>query len=389
MADIAKDLSALLPGLTKCVFSQPVSKESPVKLAVHPVRLKTGIVYQLERFSGTKVFHVNLSADELLTLVRSELCGSYRQVLIVSGSSSRQYVLKNDGSYKCTARAAVAAPARTVEDHNRQKQYILNEGDRIPALVDLGVFTPDYKIVKARYDKYKQINRFIELVADEFTGYDKKEISILDFGCGKSYLTFILYYYFTEKLGLNANIIGYDLKEDVVENCNAIAAKYGYDRLRFVKADVTRDVLYDKHIDMVVSLHACDTATDYALFYAIEKGVKHIFSVPCCQHEINNSIGKGGELDIFLRHGIVKERMSALLTDSFRAAILEDFGYSVDMIEFIDFDNSPKNILLRCTKKRGFRSNNLPALRSTAKQYNFEQTLLKLCETAIGQENRI
>lgn len=386
MADLAKDLGGLLPALSKMVFSQPVSDSIPAKLAVHPIRLKTGTAYQLERFSGTKVFHENLGPEELLARVGSKFSGAYRQVLIVSGTDARQYVLKNDGSYKCTAKAAAARPAPAAAEHNRKKQYILCEGEPIPALVDLGVFTPDYKIVKARYDKYKQINRFIELVADAFAGYEGKTISILDFGCGKSYLTFILYYYFTEKLGLEARIIGYDLKEDVVENCNAIAAKYGYANLRFVMADVTKDVLSDEHIDMVVSLHACDTATDYALFYAMEKGVRHIFSVPCCQHEVNNSIGKGGELDIFLKHGIVKERMSALLTDSFRAEILEDFGYSVDMIEFIDFDNSPKNILLRCCKKRGLRVRNIPGLQATARRYGFDQTLLKLAEKKLNPE---
>ena len=151
---------------------------------------------------------------------------------------------------------------------------------------------------------------------------------------------------------MRAHIIGYDLKADVVERCNGIAVKYGYSGLEFHVADVTRDTLYDRHIDMVVTLHACDIATDYALNYALRHDVKYIFSVPCCQHEINAQIKKGGELDIFLRHGIIKERMSALLTDSIRAAVLEDMGSEVDMIEFIDFAHSPKNIMLRCTRKR-------------------------------------
>ena len=170
------------------------------------------------------------------------------------------------------------------------------------------------------YDKFRQINRFIELVDDAFRASEQQEITILDFGCGKSYLTFILYYYFTVKRGVKATILGYDLKEDVVEHCNAIAQKYGYDGLRFVVSDVTRDTLADTHVDMVVTLHACDTATDYALWYAVEKGVKHIFSVPCCQHEINATIHKGGDFDVLLRHGLLQERFSALLTDSIRAA---------------------------------------------------------------------
>ena len=250
----------------------------------------------------------------------------------------------------------------------------------IPALVDLGVFTPDLRIVKAKYDKYKQINRFIELVDDAFRASEQQEITILDFGCGKSYLTFILYYYFTVKRGVKATILGYDLKEDVVEHCNAIAQKYGYDGLRFVVSDVTRDTLADTHVDMVVTLHACDTATDYALWYAVEKGVKHIFSVPCCQHEINATIHKGGDFDVLLRHGLLQERFSALLTDSIRAAVLEDMGYTVDVIEFIDFAHSPKNLMLRCVKDRRAGERNLSAAWELAEKYGFRQTLLELAE---------
>ncbi len=247
-------------------------------------------------------------------------------------------------------------------------------------MVDLGVFTPDFKIVRSKYDKYKQINRFVELVDQELSRYEGREIRILDFGCGKSYLTFILYYYFAVKRGIQARIIGYDLKADVVEHCNTVAARYGYDKLRFVVADVTKDKLYDEHIDMVVTLHACDTATDYALYYAIQKQADYIFSVPCCQHEINSQIKKAGELDIFLRHGIVKERMCALLTDSIRAAVLEDMGYRTDMIEFVDMEHSPKNIMLRARRVRPPRERELPACRALAEKYGFQQTLLTLID---------
>ena len=242
------------------------------------------------------------------------------------------------------------------------------------------MFTPDFRIVKAKYDKYRQINRFIQLIDDEFAASQRKSLTILDFGCGKSYLTFIMYYYFAVKRGMDVRIIGYDLKADVVEHCNAVAARYGYDRLRFVVADVTKDKLYDEHIDMVVTLHACDTATDYALYYAIQKQADYIFSVPCCQHEVNSQIKKAGELDIFLRHGIVKERMCALLTDSIRAAALEDMGYRTDMIEFVDFEHSPKNIMLRARRVRPPRGRELPACRALAEKYGFQQTLLKLLD---------
>ncbi len=319
-----------------------------------------------------------MEEEELLRIFASELDGRFRQALIVTGEYTAQYTLRRDGGYKKTGGASLPRPGGDGGAHNREKQYILSEGEQIPALVDLGVFTEDYRIVRAKYDKYKQINRFVELIDQEFSGSEKKEISILDFGCGKSYLTFILYYYFSVKRGMNVRIIGYDLKEDVVEHCTAVAEKYGYEGLRFVKADVTRDALYEEHIDMIVTLHACDTAIDYVLNYAIEKGADYIFSGPCCQHELNSSIKKGGELDIFMEHGIIKERVCALLTDAIRADVLEDMGYRVDMIEFTDFEHSPKNIMIRARrggKKSQAGRNRAEAL---AARYGFEQTLLKL-----------
>ena len=234
------------------------------------------------------------------------------------------------------------------------------------------------KIVRAKYDKYKQINRFVELSDQEFSQSGRKRITILDFGCGKSYLTFILYYYFSVKKDMDVKIIGYDLKEDVVARCGQIAEKYGYGGLEFVRADVTRDRLYDQEIDMIVSLHACDTATDFALDYAIKKNAEYIFSVPCCQHEINAGIGKGGELDLLLSHGIIKERLSALLTDSIRAAVLEDMGYQVDMIEFTDFEHSPKNIMIRARRGGGKSDRGRRQALALAERYGFEQKLLAL-----------
>ncbi|MBQ1235363.1 MAG: SAM-dependent methyltransferase, partial [Oscillospiraceae bacterium] len=197
-----------------------------------------------------------------------------------------------------------------------------------------------------------------------------------------SYLTFILYYYFAEKLKMKTRIIGYDLKKDVVENCEAIARSYGYDGLSFQLADVTKDKLADTHIDMVVTLHACDVATDYALAYAVNRGVKHIFSVPCCQHEINSSIRKGGELDILLEYGIIKERVSALLTDSIRAAVLEERGYTVDMIEFIDFEHSPKNLMIRAKHSGKHREGGRAKAEELRDKYGFKQTLLELVDSS-------
>ena len=380
MPTLKTDLALALPDLSKAVFSQPTAAAPWTKLSIRPVKLKGRLAFQTEGLRDNKAYHQNLDEQGLLRLFDEELDGRYRQVLITTGTGAAQYVLKRDGSYRRTAKALAAAPGGGVPDHDRQKTYLLSEGENIPALVDLGVFTPDFRIVKSKYDKYRQINRFIQLIDDEFAASQRKSLTILDFGCGKSYLTFIMYYYFAVKRGMDVRIIGYDLKADVVEHCNTVAARYGYDKLRFVVADVTKDKLYDEHIDMVVTLHACDTATDYALYYAIQKQADYIFSVPCCQHEVNNQIKKAGELDIFLRHGIVKERVCALLTDSIRASALEDMGYKTDMIEFVDFEHSPKNIMLRARRVRPPREKELPACRALAKKYGFTQTLLSLID---------
>ena len=368
----------MLPTLSKAVFSQPIDKTIPQKLELRTMFLKGERCYQAERIENNKAFHQNLNEESLITWAEENLEGKYRQVLLVTDTESRQYILKRDGSYKKTGGAAVVPRPAAVQGHNREKDYILREGENIPALVDLGVFTKELKIVRAKYDKFRQINRFVELVAQGVKDEGADSIRILDFGCGKSYLTFILYYYFAVQRGMKTEIIGYDLKTDVVEHCNEIAARYGYTGLRFEVADVTRDKLADTAIDMVVTLHACDTATDYALAYAIHRKVKHIFSVPCCQHEVNLSIQKGGDLDLLLEHGIIKERVSALLTDSIRAAVLEDAGYTVDVIEFVDFEHSPKNLMLRARftgKKRPAGREKAEMLRET---YGFKQSLLDL-----------
>ena len=377
MSRLSRDLAAGLDSLTRLVLSQPTDSAADPKVSVRPVFLRGGRRYQVERFRDNKAFQENLDGGQLLRVAESEWDGRYRQALLVTETESAQYSLKRDGSYKRSASAAVARPAAT-GGNDREKRYLLAEGEAVPALVDLGVFTADYRIVRAKYDKYRQINRFLELIDQAFRDDGRKELTILDFGCGKSYLTFIVYWYFAVKQGKQVQIIGYDLKADVVERCNAVAEKYGYKGLRFVHADVSRDALYGERVDMVVTLHACDTATDYALRYAVEHGADYIFSVPCCQHEINLQMKKGGELDVFLRHGIVRERMAALLTDEIRTLVLEDLGYSVDVIEFTDLENSPKNLMLRA-RRTGRKSEKGRALaREYAARYGFTQTLLEL-----------
>ena len=282
MADLKIELAAALPRLQKAVFSQAAESAEYQKAVVRPVAIKGKALFQLEGFRDNKAFHRNLSGEELLRLADDSLSGCYRQVLIMTADGAAPYVLRRDGSYRKSGKSTVPRPGgEAVPSHDREKRYLLSEGENIPALVDLGVFTPDLRIVKAKYDKYRQINRFVELIDDAFSSVEPGPLTVMDFGCGKSYLTFILYYYFAVRRGFDVEMIGYDLKADVVEHCRAVARKYGYTGLRFEVADVSGDTLPDKRIDLLVTLHACDTATDYALDYALRHGAKHIFSVPC------------------------------------------------------------------------------------------------------------
>ena len=364
--------------IIKISISSPFSKDEEFnKMTIRPVIIKKQNCFQAERFKNNQVFHLNMSESEFSEFLK-EIFKKYAQIVVFKSGETITFSVSQNGKIKQSKSKNNLKSQNKNAENNRRKEYIFNEGENIPALVDLGVFTPDFKIVKSKYDKFKQINRFIEIVNDAFSNDTNENITILDFGCGKSYLTFIIYYYFAEVKKKNVKIIGYDLKKDVVESCNKIAEKYGYDNLRFVVSDVTKDALYDEHIDMVISLHACDTATDFALNYAISKNVKHIFSVPCCQHEVNKTIKKGGDFDILLKHGLIKERMSALLTDSIRASVLEDMGYSVDVLEFVDFSHSPKNIMLRAKKTKKISDKNRQQIKVLQEKYDFTQTLYKL-----------
>ena len=374
---ICDDIKALGEKVKKLALSELKNKNYEYsKITSRPFNSKKGLMWQLEKTKGSQVFHENMTEADFLLWLSTEGKETYRQICLTAEGTTVHYTVFPDKVKRKETGNSLKVKAQS---HNKEKAYILKQGENIPALVDLGVFSKELTIVKSKYDKFKQINRFIEIIDDVFSKLNKDEITILDFGCGKSYLTFIVYYYFTEIKKVKAKVIGYDLKEDVVKNCNEIAERYGYTDLKFYVNDVTKGELYEGDIDMVITLHACDIATDFALYHAIENGVPHIFSVPCCQHEICSSIKKGGDYDLLLSHGLIKERFSALLTDSIRAEILKECGYEVDIIEFVDFAHSPKNLMLRCELKKK-KAPQLQSIKELTEKYGFTQKLFELIE---------
>ncbi len=361
-------------GFVKATFSSPAKGGEFARTVLRAVKVKNA-AWQAERFAGTKVFHLNLTDEGLSAWLVGE-GAVYGQICVQLEGRTVSFLARKSGYKRVEQKNTLRASAPT--GNNREKEYLLKEGEEIPALVDLGVFTPAFRVKSDKYDKYKQINRFVEIVDDELGKSKKEQFTVVDFGCGKSYLTFILYYYLVIKTGRRARIIGYDLKEDVVARCNQIAQKYGYDGLEFYVNDVTKGKLYEGEVDMVVTLHACDVATDYALAFAVEKGARYIFSVPCCQHEVNGSIQKGGEFDLLLEDGLLKERFSALLTDSIRAELLRQKGYAVDVLEFVDFSHSPKNIMLRAHRTGKQVKEDFSRVQELMIKYAFSQRLYDL-----------
>ena len=343
---------------TGIIASNPRDKENAGKVKLRPVVIKDKLIYQAERFSNNKAYHTTLETDKLPDYVAG-LAQDFKQLEMDTAKEHITVLVSKKGKVTIKRRQQKEEQNISVSklNHNKTKQYILEEGVSVPFLVDLGVQTGEGRIVHAKYDKFRQINRYLEFVRDILPSLPKdRTLTIIDFGCGKSYLTFALYYYLKILNNYDIQVIGLDLKEDVIEKCNVLSLKYGYDGLTFHVGDISTYQGVDE-VDMVVTLHACDTATDYALAKAVRWNAKVILSVPCCQHELNRQI-HCKELEAATKYGLIKERMAALLTDAIRADLLEEQGYDTQILEFIDMEHTPKNILIRAVKKTGMRYEN-------------------------------
>ena len=325
------------------------SEDKAVKVRIRPVILKNEIEYQVSEFVGRKVLHSNHSAADVKKKIIDYMTEDFKQAQINMTDAAATILSSKSKTLTCKYKKAGQLKVQRDLRHNRTKKYIIQEGKPVAFMIDLGVMGQDGKIIRTRYDKFRQINRFLEYIEDILPKLDKeRELTIIDFGCGKSYLTFAMYYYLKELKGYNIRIIGLDLKADVIEHCNELRTRYGYDKLDFYVGDIATYKDVDK-VDMVVTLHACDIATDYALAKAVKWGAEVILSVPCCQHEANRTI-KSDILSPVMDYGILKERMAAIVTDAARAKLLTANGYDTQILEFIDMEHTPKNLLIRAVK---------------------------------------
>lgn len=353
----------------RAVVSNRRSKQVSQKLVFRPFIEKNRLMFQREEYANNQVFHENMDKETTVEQICTFLEKDYKQLDLLCEQSSFSALVSKKG--KSTIKENKNQIAKKIDlSHNRKKRYILDTDEVIPFLVDLGVQTKEGKIVDKKYKKYKQINRFLEFVKDVLPELPKdRPVKIIDFGCGKSYLTFAVYYYLHIMNGRDVEMIGLDLKKDVIAHCNRMAEKYEYASLHFLEGDIST---YDgaDSADMAITLHACDVATDFALDKAVHWNAKVILSVPCCQHELNAQI-ENDMLEPLLKYGILKERFVALLTDALRANLLEQNGYEVQILEFIDMEHTPKNLLIRAVK-RGEKADK--------KQEKLENSYKTLCD---------
>ena len=349
------------------------------KIDIRKINLKGETFFQIETIKENKAFHKNIDRNEFINFLMKNAY-FYKQWYVLT--DKKTYHIKISKKDKIFCKTTENKEKMDISlDHNREKKYFLKEGNPIDFLVYLNIMNKEGNILKSKRKKFKQLNHYLSFIESSIDCFDKdREINIVDFGCGKSYLTFALAYYLKTMKYNNVSIIGLDLKEDVIDKCNKIANELKYNNLKFLKGDI-KDYSSKTKIDMVISLHACNTATDFAIYKALCWNAKLMLMVPCCQHEINEQMDKN-MFPILLEHGIIKEKFSALLTDAIRAEIIKCCGYESKIIEFIDMEHTPKNLLIKALLKSDNKVcfNKSERLDKLIKNYELEPTLLKLIE---------
>lgn len=362
--------------LVEGVVSDKRNKAEVQKIKLRPVVIKNTFLIQVTEYIGKQVIHDNKTLAAIKEYIYVSLRDNFKQANIRTEEYTYNILISKKGQVTVKKKKEIEKK-KLVLIHNRVKKYLLQEGKPVDFLVYLGVMNSEGFVVKSKYDKFRQINRFLEFVEDIVDKLPKnKVINIIDFGCGKSYLTFAIYYYLKKEKNLDVNIVGLDLKSDVIKHCNQIATDLKYDGLEFLEGDIAQYKGKDD-VDMVVTLHACDTATDYAIAKAIDWNAKVVLSVPCCQHELNNQI-QNEVLSPIFKYGILKEKMAALITDGIRAGVLEEHGYDTQILEFIDMEHTPKNLMIRAVKKKNVSYAKNQKLDNLIKELNVKPTIKEL-----------
>lgn len=333
----------------KIILASPLSKNGIKKMEIKPIIIKNTVNYQLSFIKENKAIHKNYNESEILKIFQEEI-ENFKQINIFTNIEEIQILRNNKGTEKILKKS-IEKKEIVIKQHNKKKEYLIDDGEICDFLIYLGVMDKSGKVKSTKYDKFRQINRYLEFIKDIVNELPSgRRLKIVDFGSGKAYLTFALYYYLVQILKKDVEIYGVDIKKEVIEFCNKTAEELKYRNLKFVYGDIKSfDIL--NNADFVVTLHACDTATDDAIVQAVKWNAKVIMCVPCCQHELFNKI-ENKTMTSLLKHGIVKEKLSSLITDSLRGSVLELMGYKVQLVEFIDMEHTPKNILIRAVRKK-------------------------------------
>ncbi len=380
MEDLKQKYAEISQNLISATFAKPTvdSKFNKIKININ------NNTFFVQMYTSTQAFHKNLTTGELQTFLQENIGINFKHVYIETNDKKFTFLTNKKGKITVLENKIdknLSKQAKLSQNNSKIKNYIIQEGTSVPFLVHLGVMNKDGKVLAQKYDKFKQINRFLEYIKDILPEInDGETLKIIDFGCGKSYLTFAVYHFIHEIEKIPVEIIGLDLKEDVITMCNLLAKEFGYKNLHFYNGTVQDYFakIEDKKCDLVITLHACDTATDYAIASAIKQNSKAILSVPCCQHELNQNYKQSSNsaLSQMLKYGIVKERFLSLSTDVMRCELLKKHGYSAQLLEFIDISHTPKNLLIRAVKK------NSSSVKETSNTSNYEE-IAKLLEQDI------